>query len=271
MKSLYQSYPAAFADPAFQLDFNLTQTGNITVGADVVTTSKVHLYRPTKNLELRLTFPNEYVIKSHAFPEIDGQYPISGEIVKSRGLTGTTWTIPLKDNLNGIVNASFVGIFDRQTNHLAEPLFEAQLYKKAQQIAQESVVTSIWNPTRFLLWTDERKPGNGYDIEYIFTRHTESIRTPGGTEWGYVDHMGQGIFNLNGYIPLPAKARFVRSSDPGVSYDAQKHALKISNWTFPTLVWNNKISVFIRYEGLQVGETVSAAIGYGTGHLGSPT
>lgn len=185
IKSLYQSYPAALVDPAFQLDFNLSQTGNIVVNSDIVTTAKVHLYRPGKNLQLRLTFPNEYEIKSYSFPEINGESPISGDIIKSRGLTGTIWTINLADNLNGILNASFVGVFTRQTNHLAQPGFEAALYKRGHQIAQKNVATSIWNPTRFLLWTDERKPGNGYEIEYVFTRHKESIRIPGATNWEY--------------------------------------------------------------------------------------
>lgn len=70
---------------------------------------------------------------------------------------------------------------------------------------------------------------------------------------------------------MPEKAVFVRSTDQNVSYDAQKHALKITNWTYPEDVWNDKFSVFLRYEGLNVGETVSAANGYGTGYLGSPT
>ena len=263
VKELYDSFPAE-ENTTTKVEITSNIQGAIYTSQRFQLNVKAFLGRRGKNLtlEVRLPWKLEGAV-DYSFAPVNGESIVSGAITKTVVGTGILITVPLKDTIAGdiqwVIKAKYA---NAQTPHLYDGTSTVTLYKNQEVLNTAKVVQTVWTKPSVEFFKERgAKIGNNYDITYSFKTKTNYVRADGNIAFSHYDPAA--LFNAVIEIPLPEKARFIRSEHPNLSYDSARRTLLIKHPFFHNH-WYHEHKVVLQYSGLTVGETITFGSGIAT-------
>ena len=261
--NLYNSYPAE-ENATTKVEITSDIEGPIYTSQRFQLNVKAFLGRRAKNLSLvvRLPWKLEGAV-DYSFAPVNGESIVSGAITKMVVGTGILITVPLKNTVAGdiqwVIKAKYA---NAQTPHLYDGTSTVTLYKNQEVLNTAKVVQTVWTKPSVEFFKERgAKIGNNYDITYSFKTKTNYVRADGNIAFSHYDPAA--LFNAVIEIPLPEKARFIRSEHPNLSYDSARRTLLIKHPFFHNH-WYHEHKVVLQYSGLTVGETITFGSGIAT-------
>ncbi len=261
--NLYNSYPAE-ENATTKVEITSNIEGPIYTSQRFQLNVKAFLGRRAKNLSLvvRLPWKLEGAV-DYSFAPVNGESIVSGAITKMVVGTGILITVPLKDTVAGdiqwVIKAKYA---NAQTPHLYDGTSTVTLYKNQEVLNTAKVVQTVWTKPSVEFFKERgAKIGNNYDITYSFKTKTNYVRADGNIAFSHYDPAA--LFNTVIEIPLPEKAKFIRSEHPNLSYDSARRVILIKYPYFHNH-WYHEHKVVLQYSGLTVGETIAFGSGIAT-------
>ena len=256
VKELYDSFPAE-ENTTTKVEITSNIQGAIYPSQRFQLNVKAFLGRREKNLtlEVRLPWKLEGAV-DYSFAPVNGESIVSGAITKTVVGTGILITVPLKDTIAGdiqwVIKAKYA---NAQTPHLYDGTSTVTLYKNQKVLNTAKVVQTVWTkPSVLFLKERTTKVWNGYDITYAFKTTINYLRADGSIVFSHYDPAA--LFNAVIEIPLPTKAKFIRSENPNLTYDSVRHMLLIKYPFFHNHHYHEH-RVILQYSGLTVWEQIN--------------
>lgn len=255
VKELYDSFPAE-ENTTTKVEITSNIQGAIYTSQRFQLNVKAFLGRRGKNLTLEVRLPWKMEEIEYAFAPVNGENIVSGAITKTVVGTGILITVPLKDTVAGDIQWVIKGKYANAiTPHLYDGTSTVTLYKNQEVLNTAKVVQTVWSkPSVELLKERGAKIGNNYDITYSFKTKTNYVRADGSIVFGHYEPAA--LLNAVIEIPLPSKARFIRSENQQLTYDSVRHVLLIK-YPFLHNHWYNEHRVILQYSGLTVWEQIN--------------
>lgn len=263
VKELYDSFPAE-ENTTTKVEITSNIQGAIYTSQRFQLNVKAFLGRRGKNLtlEVRLPWKLEGAV-DYSFAPVNGESIVSGTITKTVVGTGILITVPIKDTVAGdiqwVIKAKYA---NAQTPHLYDGTSTVTLYKNQEVLNTAKVVQTVWTKPSVEFFKERgAKIGNNYDITYSFKTKTNYVRADGNIAFSHYDPAA--LFNTVIEIPLPEKAKFIRSENQYLTYDSARRTLLIKHPFFHNH-WYHEHKVVLQYSGLTVGETITFGSGIAT-------
>lgn len=263
VKELYDSFPAE-ENTTTKVEITSNIQGAIYTSQRFQLNVKAFLGRRGKNLTLvvRLPWKLEGAV-DYSFAPVNGESIVSGAITKTVVGTGILITVPIKDTVAGdiqwVIKAKYA---NAQTPHLYDGTSTVTLYKNQEVLNTAKVVQTVWTKPSVEFFKERgAKIGNNYDITYSFKTKTNYVRADGNIAFSHYDPAA--LFNTVIEIPLPEKAKFIRSENQYLTYDSARRTLLIKHPFFHNH-WYHEHKVVLQYSGLTVGETITFGSGIAT-------
>ena len=255
VKELYDSFPAE-ENTTTKVEITSNIQGAIYTSQRFQLNVKAFLGRRGKNLTLEVRLPWKMEEIEYAFAPVNGENIVSGAIIKTVVGTGILITVPLKDTVAGDIQWVIKGKYANAiTPHLYDGTSTVTLYKNQEVLNTAKVVQTVWTKPSIEFFKERgAKIGNNYDITYSFKTKTNYVRADGSIAFSHYDPAA--LLNAVIEIPLPSKARFIRSENPHLTYDSGRHMLLI-RYPFLYNHWYNEHKVILQYSGLTVWEQIN--------------
>ena len=255
VKELYDSFPAE-ENTITKVEITSNIQGAIYTSQRFQLNVKAFLGRRGKNLTLEVRLPWKMEEIEYAFAPVNGENIVSGAITKTVVGTGILITIPLKDTVAGDIQWVIKGKYaNAVTPHLYDGTSTVTLYKNQKVLNTAKVVQTVWTkPSVLLLKERTTKVWNGYDITYAFKTTINYLRADGSVVFSHYDPAA--LFNAVIEIPLPTKAKFIRSENPNLTYDSSRRMLLIKHPFFHNHHYHEH-RVILQYSGLTVWEQIN--------------
>lgn len=256
VKELYDSFPAE-ENTTTKVEITSDIEGPIYTSQRFQLNVKAFLGRRAKNLSLvvRLPWKLEGAV-DYSFAPVNGESIVSGAITKMVVGTGILITVPLKNTVAGdiqwVIKAKYA---NAQTPHLYDGTSTVTLYKNQEVLNTAKVVQTVWTKPSVEFFKERgAKIGNNYDITYSFKTKTNYVRADGNIAFSHYDPAA--LFNAVIEIPLPEKARFIRSEHPNLSYDSARRVILIKYPYFHNH-WYHEHRAVLQYSGLTVWDQIN--------------
>ena len=255
VKELYDSFPAE-ENTTTKVEITSNIQGAIYTSQRFQLNVKAFLGRRGKNLTLEVRLPWKMEGIEYAFAPVNGESIVSGAITKTVVGTGILITVPLKDTIAGDIQWVIKGKYaNAVTPHLYDGTSTVTLYKNQKVLNTAKVVQTVWTkPSVLFLKERTTKVWNGYDITYAFKTTINYLRADGSVVFSHYDPAA--LFNAVIEIPLPTKAKFIRSENPNLTYDSSRRMLLIKHPFFHNHHYHEH-RVILQYSGLTVWEQIN--------------